>query len=28
MLNTDVISWWQAHAQLGATQRLTRMALP
>src|SRR5882724_6753815 len=23
MLNTDVISWWQAHAQLGATQRLT-----
>jgi len=23
MLNTDVISWWQARAHLGATQRLT-----
>jgi hypothetical protein len=24
MLETDVISWWQAHAHLGVTQRLTR----
>ena len=24
MLETDVMSWWQAHAYLGVTQRLTR----
>jgi AAA-like domain/WD domain, G-beta repeat len=24
MLETDVISWWQVHAHLGVTQRLTR----
>jgi hypothetical protein len=24
MLETDVMSWWQAHAHLGVTQRLTR----
>ncbi|WP_313950002.1 CHASE2 domain-containing protein [Nostoc sp. FACHB-190] len=23
MLNTDVVSWWQAHAHLGVSQRLT-----